>query len=100
MECNFAFVNFRPAVHVVDYASKHAVGGGTGFDWSLTRAGTIHGKEADAVGQNGGETFSEIFFAAVEPIDGNHEWNWAGGVLGEAEISDHFFSFKGDLNNL
>src|SRR5260370_39587071 len=59
VECNFAFVNFRPAVDVVDYASKHAVGGGTGFYRSLTRAGTVHGKEPDAVGQNGGETFSE-----------------------------------------
>src|ERR1700751_4625910 len=56
MEFNFAFVHFRPCVHVVDYARKHAVGGRAGFDWCLTRARTVDRKETNAVGQNGGET--------------------------------------------
>src|SRR5580704_2385946 len=57
VEFNFAFVNFRSRVHVVDYARKHAICGGAGFDRGLTRARAIHSEVSNTVRQNRGETF-------------------------------------------
>ena len=75
------FVDLGPGLNVVDHAREHAVGVFADFDGGLACAGAVHGEEANAEGKDRAETFGEIFFAAVETVDGDDQRHWARGVF-------------------
>ena len=94
MHGDAVLVDLGPRLRVVDDFRQHAVGRFADFDGSLSGARAVDGEISDAEGKNGAETFGEIFFAAIEAVDRDHQRHGAFGIFGQAQVADDLFAFK------
>ena len=96
---NAGLVDFRAGGKVVEDREEHAFRCGAGLDGRLTGARAIDGEVADAEGKDGGETFRQVFLAAVEAVYGEHQGHRTCGSFGQAQVADDLLAFEGDVDD-
>ena len=94
MHGDAVLVDLWPRLRVVDHFREHAVGGLADFDWSLSGARAVDREISDAEGKNRAETFGQIFFAAIEAVDRDHQRHRAFGIFRQAQVADDLFAFE------
>ena len=99
MQGDAVLVDLRAGLRVVDNLREHALGSFAYLDRSLPGARSVDSEITDAEGKDRSETFGEIFFAAVEAVNGDHQRHRSFGVFRQAQIADDFFALKRNANH-
>jgi hypothetical protein len=62
-------------------------------------AGTVDGEKSDAERKNRAEAFREIFFAAIESVDRNHQRHRALRILRQAQVADDLLALERNVHD-
>src|SRR5258708_16074830 len=93
-------IHFGPGLQIIQHARKHAICCRAYFDRRLAGSRAVDSEKPDAVRQDGAKVFREIFLAAVQAADRQHQRHWALRTLRQPHVADNLGAFKWDANNL
>src|SRR5438270_6821052 len=93
-------VYFRSGLRIIDHAREHTLGVLVHLDGRLSGSRSVYREKANPERQDGREAFGEIFLAAVEAVNSDHQRHRALGILGQAQVADDLFPFKWNVDDL